>query len=165
MEEEALMTMVSNPGNGPGPVNVGCVGEGDEKEIEGSANYFEEAMRARSPQKRWKAKRESSVFVRNIPYDAASRDLEEHMGVAGDVVSAEIFTTPSKLRRMGRGIVTFLTPEAAEKAIKKLNNTNLKGQTNSVEKAKGSNIIFKKSQKQQGCRLQRSGMTRERIVS
>jgi len=121
--------------------------EGDEKEIEGSANYFEEAMRARSPQKRWKAKRESSVFVRNIPYDAASRDLKEHMGVAGDVVSAEIFTTPSKVRHMGRGIVTFSTPEAAKKAIEKLNDTDLKGRTISVEKATGSDDDFEEEAK------------------
>ena len=50
------------------------------------------------------------------------------MREAGDVVHAEVFTEASG-RSAGCGIVEFQTPEAAENAIKQLNDSMLDGRT------------------------------------
>ncbi|CAK9104841.1 unnamed protein product [Durusdinium trenchii] len=64
------------------------------------------------------------VYVGNIDWKITSAELKEHMESIGEVVSAEIFQD-STGRSRGVGLVQFTSPEDANSAIAKLNDSTL----------------------------------------
>lgn len=67
------------------------------------------------------------VYVGNLSWDVAWQDLKDHMRQAGDVLFAEVMTEANTGRSKGCGIVEFHTSEDAQRAIRTLNDTELKG--------------------------------------
>mmetsp|Transcript_21403 Transcript_21403/g.29977 ORF Transcript_21403/g.29977 Transcript_21403/m.29977 type:complete len:211 (+) Transcript_21403:82-714(+) len=66
------------------------------------------------------------VFVGNLAWEVRWQDLKDHMSEAGEVERADVLYRPDG-KSKGGGLVRFKTVEAAEKAIKELNNTELMG--------------------------------------
>jgi len=104
----------------------------------------EEAEVKQAPLKRWTGIEKNSVSVRNLPFEVVPQELIDYMSTAGDVVNAEIVTS-KRGWALGLGNVEFATPDGAKEAIKKLNNTDLKGRTIRVKEFKG--IEGKKAKK------------------
>lgn len=75
-----------------------------------------------------------SIFVRNLPFSATTRDLEELCGGIGPVKRASIIQSADGVSR-GFGFVKFAIPEDAVRAAAILASTDLKGRTLSVELA------------------------------
>ena len=75
-----------------------------------------------------------SIFVRNLPFSATTRDLEELCGGIGPVKRASIIQSSDGVSR-GFGFVKFAIPEDAVRAAAILASTDLKGRTLSVELA------------------------------
>jgi RNA recognition motif-containing protein len=67
------------------------------------------------------------VYVGNLSWDVAWQDLKDHMRQVGDVLFAEVMTEANTGRSKGCGIVEFHTSEDAQRAIRTLNDTELKG--------------------------------------
>ena len=66
------------------------------------------------------------VYVGNLSYDVVWQDLKDHMKTVGEVVHADVMLEPSG-RSKGCGLVEFVTVQDANKAIKQLQDTDLKG--------------------------------------
>lgn len=66
----------------------------------------------------------TSVFVGNLAYECSWQDLKDHMRAAGSVDQANILTSDDG-RSKGCGIVTFIKPQDAQRAIRELQNTIL----------------------------------------
>ncbi|CAE8618290.1 unnamed protein product, partial [Polarella glacialis] len=64
------------------------------------------------------------VYVGNIDWKVSWQDLKDHMRTAGEVVFADIFEEQNG-RSKGVAVVEYKTPEDAQAAISKLNDTNL----------------------------------------
>jgi RNA recognition motif-containing protein len=67
------------------------------------------------------------VYVGNLSWDVAWQDLKDHMRQVGDVLFAEVMTDGNTGRSKGCGIVEFHTSQDAQRAIRTLNDTELKG--------------------------------------
>uniref|UniRef100_A0A0G4H9X9 RRM domain-containing protein n=1 Tax=Chromera velia CCMP2878 TaxID=1169474 RepID=A0A0G4H9X9_9ALVE len=66
------------------------------------------------------------VYVGNLSFDARWQDLKDHMGKVGTVRRADILEEPSG-RSKGCGIVEYMTPDDARKAIESMTETELLG--------------------------------------
>ncbi len=78
----------------------------------------------------------TKLFVGNLDYTVTSDDLREAFGKAGSVIDAVVITDRETRRSRGFGFVEFATAEEAEKAIKELNGSELKGRKINVNEAK-----------------------------
>lgn len=67
------------------------------------------------------------VYVGNLSWDVAWQDLKDHMRQVGDVLFAEVMTDGITGRSKGCGIVEFHSSQDAQRAIRTLNDTELKG--------------------------------------
>eukprot|EP00553_Chaetoceros_curvisetus_P008550 CAMPEP_0204615596 /NCGR_PEP_ID=MMETSP0717-20131115/3048_1 /ASSEMBLY_ACC=CAM_ASM_000666 /TAXON_ID=230516 /ORGANISM="Chaetoceros curvisetus" /LENGTH=343 /DNA_ID=CAMNT_0051628579 /DNA_START=491 /DNA_END=1522 /DNA_ORIENTATION=+ len=67
-----------------------------------------------------------SVFVGNLPFETSWQDLKDFMRTVGNVDKANILEGPDG-RSKGCGIVTFQHPKDAQRAIRQLNDSMLKG--------------------------------------
>lgn len=66
------------------------------------------------------------VYVGNLSYEVAWQDLKDHMRKVGNVVHADVLEDHEG-RSKGCGIVEYDNPHGAMRAIRELNNTDLKG--------------------------------------
>mmetsp|Transcript_32638 Transcript_32638/g.76496 ORF Transcript_32638/g.76496 Transcript_32638/m.76496 type:complete len:249 (-) Transcript_32638:46-792(-) len=64
------------------------------------------------------------VFVGNLDWKVSWQDLKDHMRQAGEVVYADIFEERNG-RSKGCAVVEYKTPQDAETAVEKLNDTQL----------------------------------------
>lgn len=69
----------------------------------------------------------TSVYVWNLKPDVSWQDLKDHMRRAGNVDSATILTNPQG-ESVGCGVVVYQRPQEAARAIRELQNSELKGQ-------------------------------------
>jgi RNA recognition motif-containing protein len=69
------------------------------------------------------------VYVGNLSWAVDSKDLNDFMKQAGEVVHAEIMVDPHSGRSKGCGVVEFANEEDAQNAITNLCSTELKGRT------------------------------------
>ncbi|TSC60615.1 MAG: putative RNA-binding protein RbpA [Parcubacteria group bacterium LiPW_15] len=77
------------------------------------------------------------LYVGNLPYTTTEEDLKKVFSVDGMVVeSATIVTDKFSGRSKGFGFVEMATPEDAEKAIQKLNQSDMGGRNLSVSEAR-----------------------------
>ncbi|XZF15771.1 RNA recognition motif domain-containing protein [Chitinophagaceae bacterium MMS25-I14] len=76
------------------------------------------------------------LFVGNLSSHTTEKQLEHLFIEFGEVKSATIITDNYTRRSRGFGFVEMENRESAEKAILKLNNTSLQGQTIVVNEAK-----------------------------
>ncbi len=78
----------------------------------------------------------NKLFVGSLPYSVSEAQLQEHFSQSGTVVSAKIITDRYSGQSKGFGFVEMSTPEEAQEAINKLNNSTLSGRTIIVSEAK-----------------------------
>lgn len=76
------------------------------------------------------------LFVGGLPYETTEAELEEIFSKVGKVESANIITDRNTGRSRGFGFVEMAEDADAEKAIKELNDTDLKGRKLMVSPAK-----------------------------
>lgn len=69
----------------------------------------------------------SEVYLGGIPNDASEEDLKGFCRSVGEVTEVRIMKGRDSSENKGYAFVTFRTKELASKAIKELNNTDLKG--------------------------------------
>jgi RNA-binding proteins (RRM domain) len=69
-----------------------------------------------------------SVFVGNLAYETRWQDLKDHMRQAGNVDSAIIFEAPDG-RSKGCGIVVYQHPKEAQRALRQMQDTTLRGRS------------------------------------
>ncbi|CAK9033431.1 unnamed protein product [Durusdinium trenchii] len=68
---------------------------------------------------------ENRVYVSNLPWNIAWQELKDHMKTVGDVVYADLFTEAGRSR--GCALVSFRSPEDAQRAVMELHDTDLGG--------------------------------------
>jgi RNA recognition motif-containing protein len=68
-----------------------------------------------------------SVYVWNLSYDVSWQDLKDHMRKAGNVDQATILTGNDGSTSIGCGIVVYQSTRDAERAIRELQESDLKG--------------------------------------
>lgn len=73
----------------------------------------------------------TSVYVWNLTPETSWQDLKDHMRRAGNVDSATILTN-AQGESIGCGVVVYQRPQEATRAIRELQNSELKGQQISV---------------------------------
>jgi len=78
----------------------------------------------------------TKLFVGSLPWETTSEDLEQMFAKAGQVVSAVVITDKMSGRSKGFGFVEMSTDEEAGKAIKELNDSDLKGRKIVVSEAR-----------------------------
>lgn len=76
------------------------------------------------------------LYVGNLPYDVTDQELEELFSQAGKVISANVVMDRYTGRSKGFGFVEMATEEDAQKAIKELNQHQLKERTIVVNEAR-----------------------------
>lgn len=76
------------------------------------------------------------LFVAGLSYDLTQDALAQYFSQVGQVVSAAIITDRYTGASKGFGFVELATPEEAQAAINKLNNTELAGRTIIVNEAR-----------------------------
>lgn len=69
----------------------------------------------------------NSVYVWNLSYDVSWQDLKDHMRQVGNVDQANILTGNDGSTSIGCGTVVFQSPRDAARAIRELQDTELKG--------------------------------------
>lgn len=67
-----------------------------------------------------------SVFVGNLAYETSWQDLKDHMRKAGNVENATILQHPDG-RSKGCGLVSYQQPKDAQRAVRQLQDSMLKG--------------------------------------
>lgn len=78
----------------------------------------------------------TKLFIGNLDYTVTSEDLRDAFGKIGNVIDAVVITDRETRRSRGFGFVEFATAEEAEKAVKELNGSELKGRKINVNEAK-----------------------------
>ena len=78
----------------------------------------------------------NKLFVGGLPYSLSVDELTEYFSQAGTVVSANIINDRETGRSKGFGFVEMSSPEEAQQAIEKLNNTELGGRNIHVNEAR-----------------------------
>lgn len=68
----------------------------------------------------------TSVYVWNLSYDTSWQELKDHMRKAGNVDQATLLTDPEG-KSIGCGIVVYQRPHEAARAIRELQDSDLKG--------------------------------------
>ena len=76
------------------------------------------------------------LYVGNLSYNATEEDLRALFAEIGPVVSAVVITEQATGRSKGFGFVEMETPEAAQQAIEKLNNTMFMQRSLTVSEAR-----------------------------
>ena len=76
------------------------------------------------------------LFVGGLPYSLTSAQLGEMFAQFGKVVSADVITDKYSGRSKGFGFVEMENDEEADKAIEKLNETELEGRKIAVNVAR-----------------------------
>jgi RNA recognition motif-containing protein len=79
------------------------------------------------------------LFVGGIPYSTTDDQLKELFAQIGTVVSASVVVDKFSGRSRGFGFVEMSTDEEAQKAIEKLNGTEVGGRKIVVSEARSSN--------------------------
>ncbi|BBN16479.1 hypothetical protein MPTK1_7g06650 [Marchantia polymorpha subsp. ruderalis] len=77
----------------------------------------------------------STVFVGNLPPQAAERELRNHFSVVGKVLSCTIVLDPRTRLSRGYGFVEMASPEASNRCIEHLNYSNFRGRSITVRRA------------------------------
>jgi nucleolar protein 4 len=77
----------------------------------------------------------NTVFVRNLPFDLVSKDLESHFATAAPVKKCVLVTDPVKDQPKGIAFVTFETDDGAKKAIQLFNGAQFQGRPLGVDMA------------------------------
>lgn len=75
------------------------------------------------------------IYIGNIAYTMTADELKELCSPFGNVVSAKIITDHATGKSKGYGFVEFDNEESAQKAIKELNDTQVKGRNIKVNSA------------------------------
>lgn len=78
----------------------------------------------------------TKLFVGSLPWSVNDKTLQETFEAHGSVISAKIITDRDTGRSRGFGFVEMTNPTDAEKAIRKLNNSELDGRNIVVNEAK-----------------------------
>jgi RNA recognition motif-containing protein len=81
---------------------------------------------AGSPQAAGGRNQSTSVYVWNLSYETSWQDLKDHMRKAGNVDQASILTDPDG-ESIGCGVVVYQRGHEAARAIRELNDSDLKG--------------------------------------
>jgi len=76
------------------------------------------------------------IFVGGIPWAVDDRQLQDHFGSFGPVVSAVVIRDRETQRSRGFGFVEFATAEAALAAVQALDGTEMGGRPITVSAAK-----------------------------
>ena len=76
-----------------------------------------------------------NIYVGRLSYEVTEEDLQEAFKAFGEVVSAKVIKDEYNGRSKGFGFVEMPARREAEKAIKELNNTELKGRAIMVNQA------------------------------
>jgi len=81
----------------------------------------------------------NSVYVWNLSYDVSWQDLKDHMRKAGNVDQATILTGNDGSTSIGCGIVVYQSARDAARAIRELQESDLKGRPVRLREDKGGN--------------------------
>ncbi|XP_028119542.1 heterogeneous nuclear ribonucleoprotein Q-like [Camellia sinensis] len=84
----------------------------------------------------------SEVYLGGIPQDASEEDLRNFCESVGEVVEVRIMKEKDSSENKGYAFVTFRTKEFASKAIKELNNTELKGKKIKCSTSQAKHKLF-----------------------
>ena len=77
-----------------------------------------------------------NIYVGGLPYHVTEDQLQELFSAHGAVESARVITDRYTGRSRGFGFVEMSSEEEAQKAIQKLNGTELEGRTLTVNEAR-----------------------------
>lgn len=80
----------------------------------------------------------TNLYVSNLSYSTSEQDLEDKFANFGKITSVKIIKDPNTRKSRGFGFVTFEEADDAEKAIEKMNNSEIDGRAVRVEKARDS---------------------------
>ena len=80
----------------------------------------------------------ANLYVSNLSYQTEENDLEAKFQQFGVIKSIKIIKDSNTRKSRGFGFVTFEETRDAEKAIEKLNSTEIDGREIRVEKARDS---------------------------
>ena len=69
----------------------------------------------------------SKIYVGNLAYSVSNDDLQELFSQAGQVQSATVITDKFSGQSKGFGFVEMTTPQEVAEAIRRFNDTELKG--------------------------------------
>ncbi len=81
----------------------------------------------------------SNLYVGNLSYNVAEKDLEDLFSAYGEVVSANVITDRQTGRPRGFGFVEMKSQEDAQKAIESLDGKEFMGRNLTVNIAKPRN--------------------------
>lgn len=76
-----------------------------------------------------------NIYVGRLSYEVTAEDLQEMFAAFGEVVSAKVIKDEYNGKSKGFGFVEMPARMEAEKAIRELNNTELKGRSIMVNQA------------------------------
>jgi RNA recognition motif-containing protein len=74
------------------------------------------------------------LFVNNLSWDVAWQDLKDHFKRCGDVIRADVAREEGSNRSRGHGFIEYADSDAADAAIRTLNNSILNGREIFVRK-------------------------------
>lgn len=78
----------------------------------------------------------NKLFVGSLPYSITDSQLQDHFSQCGTVLSAKVITDRYTGQSKGFGFVEMSTPQEAQDAIAKLNNSSLGGRSIIVSEAR-----------------------------
>jgi RNA recognition motif-containing protein len=84
----------------------------------------------------------SKIYVGNLAYSVSNDDLQELFSQAGQVQSATVITDKFSGQSKGFGFVEMTTPQEVAEAIRRFNDTELKGRNIKVNEAKPRESTF-----------------------
>lgn len=84
----------------------------------------------------------SKLYVGNLAYTVANRDLEELFSQAGQVQNVAVIMDKFSGQSKGFGFVEMANADEASKAIAQFNDTELKGRNIKVNEAKSRESSF-----------------------
>merc|ERR1719343_1560358 len=99
----------------------------------------------------------NSVYVWNLSYDVSWQDLKDHMRKAGNVDQATILTGNDGSTSIGCGIVVYQYARDAARAIRELQESDLKGRPVRLREDKGANLGNRSDRGSRGGRSGRGG--------
>ena len=76
------------------------------------------------------------LYVGNLPFSTTDDTLAQAFSAYGEVLSAKVISDRETGRSKGFGFVEMSQDDAAEEAIRKLNNSSLEGRTITVNEAR-----------------------------
>ncbi len=80
----------------------------------------------------------TNLYVSNLSYSTDESDLESKFKQYGNILSTKIIKDPNSKKSRGFGFVTFEELRDAERAIEKMNESDIDGRKIRVEKARDS---------------------------